>query len=276
MVPVAGASWPLVRTVAAAEDLDWLPAEIKALRWAVAGAIWGGLASFVAIVAVLTKGQFLFFWGKAALVMGGYYAGDRAALSLMRNRLARLARGAADLSSFAGEADGMLMHVKGRVRARETLPALLGEERAVYRRVLIQFGGVRVIHEAAVDFSLVDEKGEQATVQVAGARLLVPNPERRLFDEEPAGFKDLALPAELLRELEARRQMMERGKQVDAIRIGEFLVRDGDPVELVGYKTRTIDINMSDRLERDLPLRATLRSGKELPLLISPLTRRDE
>jgi hypothetical protein len=275
MVPVAGASWPLDRTVAATEDLDWLPAEIKAMRWAVAGAIWGGLASLVAIVSLLTNGKFLFFWGKAALVMGGYYVGDRAAHSLMRSRLARLARGAADLSSFAGEADGQLMHVKGRVRARETLPALLGEERAVYRRVLIQFGGIRVIHEAAVDFALVDEKGERATVQVAGARLLVPDPKRNLFDEEPAELKDLALPAELTKALEERRQMIELGKHVDAIRIGEVIVRDGDPVELVGYKTRTIDINMADRLERDLPLRATLRSGKELPLLISPLLRRD-
>ncbi|HEX2573497.1 MAG TPA: hypothetical protein VH877_28365 [Polyangia bacterium] len=276
MVPVAGASWPLERTVAAAEDLDWLPAEIKALRWAVAGVIWGGLASLVALFTLLTQGKFLFFWGKAGLVMGGYYAGDRAAHSLMRSRLARLARGAADLSSFASEADGMLMHVKGRVRARETLPALIGEERAVYRRVSIQLGGLRVIHEAAVDFSLVDEKGEQATVQVAGARLLVSDPERRLFDEEPAELQNLALPADFLRELEVRRQMIERGKQVDAIRISEVLVRDGDPVELVGYKTRTVDINMADRLARDMPLRASLRSGKELPLLISPLKRAND
>jgi hypothetical protein len=265
MVPVAGASWPLERTVPAAEDLDWLPAEIKALRWAVAGAIWGGLASLVALFTLLTQGKFLFFWGKAGLVMGGYYVGDRAAHSLMRSRLARLARGAADLSSFASEADGMLMHVKGRVRARETLPALIGEERAVYRRVSIQFGGIRVIHEAAV------EKGEQATVQVAGARLLVPDPQRRLFDQEPAEFQSLALPDDFLRELAVRRQMIERGKQVDSIRIGEVLVRDGDSVELVGYKTRTVDINMADRLARDMPLRASLRSGKELPLLISPL-----
>ncbi len=54
----------------------------------------------------------------------------------------------------------------------------------------------------------------------------------------------------------------------------EILLRDGDLVEVVGYKSRTVDPRVQSRLERDTPMRATLRTGRELPLLISPIGRR--
>jgi hypothetical protein len=49
------------------------------------------------------------------------------------------------------------------------------------------------------------------------------------------------------------------------------LVCPGDEVEIVGYKTRTIDPTLAGRLPREAPLRATLRSGRELPLLVAPV-----
>ena len=48
-------------------------------------------------------------------------------------------------------------------------------------------------------------------------------------------------------------------------------LRDGDEVEVVGVKTRSIDPTVEMRLMRDTPERATLRSGKELPLIVSPV-----
>jgi hypothetical protein len=60
------------------------------------------------------------------------------------------------------------------------------------------------------------------------------------------------------------------GKRAQPLRAGEVVLREGELVEVVGYKTRVVDETISDRLERDTPLRATLRGGKELPLLISP------
>ena len=54
------------------------------------------------------------------------------------------------------------------------------------------------------------------------------------------------------------------------MRIGEFVLRDGDAIEIVGYKSRTVDPTVATRLERDTPFRATLKGGRNLPLLIAP------
>jgi hypothetical protein len=38
---------------------------------------------------------------------------------------------------------------------------------------------------------------------------------------------------------------------------------------VVGYKARVVDQTVASRLARDTPMRASLRSGRLLPLLIS-------
>ncbi|HEX6838267.1 MAG TPA: dihydroxy-acid dehydratase, partial [Polyangia bacterium] len=48
------------------------------------------------------------------------------------------------------------------------------------------------------------------------------------------------------------------------------ILRDGDVVEIVGYKSRTVDPTVATRLERDTPFRATLKGGRNLPLIIAP------
>ena len=275
--PAVADAWSLERTVPAWRDLDWLPPSLKTLRWAIAGGVWTGLAGLLAGVALVSKGN-IFIWTKgfAWLGAGGFYAGDRAARSVMRRRLHKLARGAVDLRSFAREADGEILHVRGRVRARETLPSLLGGEPVVYRRATVALGGATVVHEAAVDFALVDASGEMVTVHVAAARLLVAEPKRlrlveRAIVERVAA---LPLPARAARAVETwltREAHPKKRKRLAPITASEVLLRDGDPVELVGYKSRTVDQTVATRLERDTPMRATLRGGRDLPLLIVPL-----
>ena len=266
-------SYALERTLPATQDLDWLPTHLKAVRWTVAGAIWTALGGTLIAFAAITKGHIFFVWGKGigAVALGGYYAGDRAARAILRGRLSRIARGAADLRMLSREADGEVLHVRGRVRAKETISALLDEQRCVYRRVTLALSGQRAVHEAAVDFSLVDDSGELVTVQVEGARLLVKDPKLvpAPYEALPA-LQSLELPPRFAQTLAKSVQRRDQGKRHEWVRAGEVLLQDGDVVELVGYKTRVADQSVQV-LERETPMRAVLRSGRELPLLISPI-----
>jgi hypothetical protein len=256
----------LDRTYRARHDLDWLPPSFKAIRWTVAGTLWSGLAGLLGAAVVFTKFGF-FFYGKglAVLFAGGYYAGDRAAKAVLRSRLAKLARGQLDLGRLQHTADGELVHVRGRIKAERTLPAILSEQPAVYRRVVFAVAGERWVHEAAEDFRLVDASGETALVQVEGAHMIAVDPKRERLDGELAStVSSLALGEEGRPLPPAIRPYRE------PVLAGEVLLRDGDEVEIVGYKTRSVDQTVAERLARDTPLRATLRGGRELPLLVAP------
>jgi hypothetical protein len=255
------------RTHLLKDDLDWLPGWLKAVRWTVAGTVWTGLFGSLAVVLVFSHGHFFFFGkGLTALALGGFYAGDKSARLFLRRRLAKLARGDVDLARLKHEADGELVHVKGRVRARERLSGLLGGE-GVYRRVNFNIGDVRLVHEAAVDFALVDGSGELVIVQTADSRLISAEPKPVVLGESAAQpLLALELPPPAQKVVNDLRQ---RGKPLPAIKAAEVLLREGDEVELVGYKSRVVDSTVVERLERETPLRATLRGGKNLPLLIS-------
>jgi len=261
----------LDRTHRARHDLDWLPPSFKAIRWSVAGTLWGAMAGLLGSAFVFAKpGFFIYGKGIAVLFAGGYYAGDRAAKAVLRGRLAKLAHGRLDLGRLANATDGELVHVRGRVKAEATLPGVLSSVPVVYRRVVFAIGGERWVHEAAEDFRLVDGSGENALVQVAGARLIAPDPKRRKLEGELArAVFDLTIDPELRgrEDLRVRVSRRDRGQIVAA----ELTLRDGDEVEIVGYKTRSVDVTVQDRLMRDTPLRATLRSGKDLPLLVAPV-----
>ena len=254
------------RTERARHDLDWLPPSFKVIRWSVAGTLWTAMAA--GFVAMIAKSEIIFFGkGIAVMAAGGYYAGDRAAKAVLRRRLQRLARGAVDLRGLQKESDGELVHVRGRVKAQETLPGLLGaEERVVYRRVVFTVGTDRWIHEAGCDFLLIDDSGERAIVEVEGARLIGADPKRRRQSPESSlALYDLTWggkggPGAL--RVNPRRRLV--------VTAGEMVLRDGDAVEIVGHKSRRVDVTVDSRLERDTPMRATLRAGRALPLLLAP------
>ena len=256
------------RTQLLQHDLDWLPLSYRRLRWTVTGAVWAAMAGITG--AGLFYAHVGLFLGKTlpGLLGAGYYAGDRVARRVLRGRLRRLAGGSVDLSALKNEADGELVHLRGRVRARQTLPALLDAAPAVYRRVIFHLDRYRpAVHEAAVDFELVDATGESITIEVEGARLLAQP--GKLSEHLEEDFLALPLPAALDRAV-ARRA---RSKRFQAVKAAEVLLCDGDEVEVVGYKSRRVDPSVASRLERDTPMRATLRSGKNLPLVIAPVAR---
>ena len=154
------------------------------------------------------------------------------------------------------------MHVAGKVRA-------LGGARDVFRRVVFSFDGqTRVVHETALDFWLVGD-GEPVLVEVADARLLADGKRRsRSVGRSARGrARGAAAAAAAERTLEAAAASgAPRARSWARCASTEFILRDGDSVEIVGYKSRTIDPTIATRLERDTPFRATLKGGRNLPL----------
>jgi len=255
-------------------DLDWLPRSFKIVRWTAAGGIWAVTGALVGAIGVAShSGGFIGAVGKP-LVLAGLYAGDRSARALLRRRLSKLAHGQVELARLKQEADGELVHVRGRVHARALVNGLVDDgARGVFRRVHASFGQVRVVHEAAIDFALVDEHGESIIVEVEGARLIAPEPKLARVDglaQAVDRLLALPLPKEIDRWRAKRNKRLAKRKKPERIAASEYLLRDGDEVEVVGYKNRRVDVSVGERLERDTPLRATLRAGRELPLILSP------
>ena len=252
------------RTHLAKHDFDWLPPSYRAIRTLVGGAVWttvvGGMLALSVFGHVHTFGIIVPF-----MTMGGFLGGGRVARGVLRGRLRKLASGDVDLKKLPAEPDGELVHVAGKVHA-------LGGTREVYRRSVFSFDGfLRVVHEEAEDFWLVGE-GEPVLVEVADARLLADGNELAVDsdDERVRRLEVLPLPQELNRFLAARARRRAKGKKLRSVRLAEFALRDGDSVEIVGYKSRTIDPTVASRMERDTPFRATLKGGRNLPLLIAP------
>jgi hypothetical protein len=273
-------SLALERTHLAKHDLDWLPPSYRAVRWGVAGAVWTGIFGAVGALLAFTKFQAIVYGkGLAALAAGGYFAGDRAARAVLRGRLRKLAEGAVDLSRLPAEPDGELIHVEGRIRARDSLPSLTSAQPVVWRRVAFTLGETRLVHEAAVDFLIVpsvDERGsEPALIEVGQARLLAHDARGAWYgadDPLTHALEALPLPDEVSRVMQRRAQQRARNRKLPRIRAAELCLRDGDAIEVLGYKSRVVDPTVATRLPRDTPFRATLRSGKTLPLLIAPRT----
>jgi hypothetical protein len=88
----------------------------------------------------------------------------------------------------------------------------------------------RTVYEHAVDFALA-VANDEVWIDVAEARLMDPS-----------------------------------GSQIN---LGKHVVHVGDYVEVVGWKSRTMD-PLLPRLDREEPTRVVLRSGRSLPLLIIP------
>jgi hypothetical protein len=259
------------RTHLLRNDLDWLPRWLKAVRWVVQGGVWTGtFGAAVAMVAAAPEQVFFTANGAAALLAGGIYAGDRLARSMLRKRLTRMAHGDVDIKRLKNEPDGELVHVKGRVRVRERLQGKLGGS-GVFRRLRLKVGDQQVVHEAAADFDLIDESGEMIVVQVAGARLVAPDPELvPLAGDVIALLTSLKLPPKAAVAASEWEFRCKSGLPLTPVSAVETLLSDGQAVEVVGYKSRMVDPTIVERLERETPLRATLRGGRELPLLIAP------
>jgi len=271
----------------AKDDLDWLPERYRLLRGAIIGTVWSAIGgSFVALV---YSGAHVVVFGKLFIVLGaaGYWVGDRAAKGLIGARMGKLARGQVDLARLSNEEDGELVHVRGKVRAEGTvesvvsqlraegaLAGMLTHDRGVYRRTRVSFGEVQVIDEEAVDFQLVDDQGNAIAIEVGAARLLVHDP-KLVSVGKPQPLFPLAEPEAARRVVQRYQQLVERGRRraLPVIQAAEVMLRPGDEIEAVGYKSRKVDPTVVDRLARETPMRATLRGGKDLPVILSLVSR---
>jgi len=157
-----------------------------------------------------------------------------------------------DFKDLDRQQDGTVVSVVGWIRARGQLPDRVGGEPCIGLAVAChqKYPGVL---ETLHDFDLLDEGGRTILVHVTGARMfgasnvnLTDAHERRLL------IASLNLP-------------------VGAVAAGwdAFVLRDGDPVMIVGFKQTTLDPTQSSL--RAPPATASVASLPPKPLLIFPI-----
>lgn len=232
---------------------------MRRVGWAVSGSIWAGLAA-ATIGSVLAAPALFVFW--KPLTLGGLgvaVLGQRAGRFAFRRQLSKLTRGEVPLNELRAHGEGELACVRGRIEATSTLTGLLHGTPGVYRRLVFDADGVW-IHEAAVDFSLVDRDGNRILVQAAGARWLAEPRERM---EYPVAR---LFAAGVPHEVQDRARRSTYPTKIDA---SERVLEVGAEVQIVGYKTASADVTGDVSDYRSPPTRATLRSGDDLPLVIT-------
>ena len=182
----------------------------------------------------------------------------------------------------AAVAEGEAVAVRGAVRARALLAPALHGAGTVHHRVDLDldFGGEQgarplpavrkydhLIYEAACDFDLVDERGDVLRVEVARAALVASPAER-----DDHGWA----PVERLRRLDGPAEALEHLRTLTLRKsaAGHTRLRDGDRVTVYGWKSAFVDPTITERLERETPLRTVLRSSPEERLLIFPAPER--
>lgn len=254
----------LDRTEPAARQYAWLPPSLRARRRLVTGAIWAGTGTLLAGTFALIPPMLVPWKLLTAVGVGGGVLGERVGSVMVRRHVARLARGEVSLARVHDEAEGEVVHVRGRVRAEPdgVLHGVLHGVPGVYRRLAFRAGGTRWIHEAAVAFDVVDAHGEWIRVEPRGARLLAPVAE--LVDYPASVFTGPRITPSLAA------VMTGRLGDFQTIPASELVVRDGDEIELVGHKSQTADATGHGGSFREPPQRALLRSGDTLPLLVTP------
>jgi hypothetical protein len=110
------------------------------------------------------------------------------------------------------------------------------------------------VMETLFDFDLVGDDGRSIPIEVAGARLLGERNVAMLGDDQDE--RDLIVWLDL-------------PSGCTPLPRKAYVLRDGDPVMVVGYKTSAMDTGT--RGYRQAPFRTTVASTLSLPLLIYPL-----
>lgn len=239
-------------------DRDWLPPRVRRASTLVTTAAAAGTGAIV-VGAVVAAPVTLFFW--KGLLLGGAglaLATDRARKAMLHRQLRRMARGEVDLADLRVHEEGEMVVVQGTIEAEPALRGILIDTPGVFRRMVFSAGGTWV-HEAAINFSLRDDAGRHIFVQSAGARWLVPAREKVLYRADRFTHEGVH---KRVRELVVNSSMIEAYEQVLGV---------GERVQIVGYKTATADASGDVSDYRSPPTRATLRSGPDLPLVISRL-----
>jgi len=248
----------MVRTHRLRQDLAWVPRDARRTSHLIRGGTWAAVLGGAVGAITLTPLAAALLWKLAVIGGAGTVAlGERAARIALRRQLGRMAAGERALADLDTRSEGELVLARGtiEVEREDALRGLLIDATGVYRRVVFKARGTWV-HEAAVDFTLVDERGARIRIEAAGARWLTPERELVTYPGERFVRDDATAK---VRQLAAGRQTVEAIERVLPI---------GAHVQIVGYKTTTADVTGAARDYRLPPQRATLQSGPELPLVI--------
>lgn len=222
------------------------------------GAVWGLTAAGVlGSIAIWPGPVFLLWKGVTAGAAGAMVAGERMGRMALRRKLGQLAAGEVELASLDERREGELVVVEGVIAAEATLRGVITDAPGVYRRMVFDTKSVKYVHEAAMNFALVDNAGKRILVEAAGARWITPR--RELVSYPRVRFDEDNTPASVSALLPAK-------PQVEAI---EDVLAPGTRVQVVGYKTASADVSGRVVDYRLPPQRATLRSGPALPLVIT-------
>ena len=239
-------------------DFDWAPRHVRRTKMLIRGSTWAALGAGIVGTTIVMPGAAVLWKFYALGTAGAIAASERAAHTAMQKQLAKMTRGEIALRELNDSEEDTLVVVRGTIEADDTLHGLLIDTDGVYRRMIFKARGTWV-HEAAVDFTLVDDNGDRIRVQAAGARWMTPR--RELVTYPGARFSKQQVSAKV-------QQLAAKQDTIEAI---ERVLTVGTKVQVVGYKTTTPDAGGVVRDYRHPPERATLRSGPDLPLVISRL-----
>jgi hypothetical protein len=256
------------------DDMAWLPLGVRAAGSLYALMAFLGITTIVIAVFVVLWSVGVIWYGSIGLlaIPAAYRMRTGVARSAMRTRMRRLERSAVSLAA-AGERDGQLVRVRGRIRAQRRIASLVDGQEVVFRRMVFRFHGLEAVEESATDFLLDDDTGEPILILVDGARFVAD-------DALPKDWKPLpAAVVEALAKLDPPQAVANAIEdwRIDAARPGgitgaagsEQVLRDGDTIEVVGYRARVVDPTMSARLPRETPIRAALQGASTCPLLLT-------
>jgi hypothetical protein len=185
----------------------------------------------------------------------------RTVVRVRANAIAKMARQAAedaalavdDLSMLRDEPDGQLVSLVGWVRGEGYLDGLVDGQRAVGLTLRCQ-DGLPFLLESVHNFELVDEAGNEALVATGEGRVYAESNVR--LSRASADDRQLLISLDL-------------PPSAVPTDWNAFVVRDGDPVMVIGTKT-TIQDYTQIQLNRSVA-RSAVASSKRRPLLIFPL-----
>jgi hypothetical protein len=253
--PAAGwLSGPKRRSLAIAAALPWFCycAGLMFLGVALPRAVFGGLLSFLLapgqlFLGTLVIGVLLFPFARRFVVR---FENDRMH-AFVSQTVAAEALNTDDWSVLNSEPDGRAVSLVGWARRRLVLPTQVAGEPAIGIALACVQSHEGVL-ESVHDFDLVDENGRAILISVAGGRL-VGKPNVRVFSDDDGRM--------LVASLDLPPGVTPTG---DA-----FVLRDGDPVMVAGFKTTVMDPELPGM--RQPPVRTALASSGGRPLLVYQL-----
>jgi hypothetical protein len=265
-----GQSRPLHRLTQLADDpaMTWLSTSQRLQVTAVGGLAWVGFGvglMFLRVVLILVLSQTLHVWGRLpsaiSAIVGAALApaARRAIIRLKSHRAAILIRtqipqeiAVDDWMTLENHPDGQMVSVVGWIRGRLDVEYPVNGHPCVGLALPCEDKYPGVL-ESVHDFEITDESGNALAIRVAGGRMLGRSNVRLTgANNHRLLIASLDLPGGAV-----------------PVSMSAFVLRDGDPVMILGSKKTIQDPDVYEA--RKTCLRPALASTDKYPLLIFPL-----